>query len=347
MASQRAGMPRVTLADVAERAGVSTALVSIVMRDAPGASPQTRERVRQVAGELGYQPDRRARLLRSGRTRLLGVVFSVQHAFHGDLVTGLYAAAEKAGYELALSAITPQRDEQRAVAGLMAERCEALIVMSLDSSAAQLSELAARMPLVVLTRNVRDPDVDVVRNDDRRGLHLAVDHLVELGHRRIAHLDGGRAPGSAERRRGYREAMERHGLEAGARVVAGGVTEADGATAARELLADLPTAVTVFNDRVATGLLGVVRGAGLDVPGDLSVLGFDDDRLARLGYIDLTTVGQDAQALTELAVRRAVDRIEGRPVTHPHLVTPPQLVLRGTTGPVRADPGRMSGWGDA
>src|SRR3954471_2853001 len=88
---------RRNLADVAARAGVSTALVSIVMRDAPGASAATRERVRHAAGELGYRPDTRARLLRSSRSRLLGVVFGVQHAFHGDLVSGLYAAAERAG----------------------------------------------------------------------------------------------------------------------------------------------------------------------------------------------------------------------------------------------------------
>jgi DNA-binding LacI/PurR family transcriptional regulator len=92
-----AGERRPTLADVAARAGVSVALVSIVMRDAPGASDATRTRVLEVAGRLGYHPDSRARLLRSGRSKLLGVVFGVQHAFHGDLVTGCYDAAEKIG----------------------------------------------------------------------------------------------------------------------------------------------------------------------------------------------------------------------------------------------------------
>src|ERR687889_1868627 len=96
---------RVTLADVAARAGVSTALVSIVMRGAPGASAATRERVRRAADEIGYRPDSRARLLRSSRSRLLGVVFGVQEAFHGDLVSGLYAAADAVDHELALSAV--------------------------------------------------------------------------------------------------------------------------------------------------------------------------------------------------------------------------------------------------
>src|ERR671928_338127 len=107
---------RPTLADVAARAGVSVPLVSIVMRDAPGGSAAPRERVGRIAEELGYRPDSRARLLRSARSRLIGVVFAVQQAFHGDLVSGLYAAADNADYELALSAVTPGRDERRAVA---------------------------------------------------------------------------------------------------------------------------------------------------------------------------------------------------------------------------------------
>jgi DNA-binding LacI/PurR family transcriptional regulator len=321
----------VTLADVAARAEVSTALVSIVMRDVPGASPATRERVRQAANDLGYEPDRRARLLRSGRTRLLGVVFSVRHAFHGDLITGLYEAADQAGYELTLSAITPTRSEARAVRGLLAERCDAVILLSLEGASASLSELARQVPVVVLGRAVRDPSVDVVRNDDRVGLHMAVEHLVALGHERIIHVDGGRNPGSAERRRGYREAMERNGLASQIRVVTGGTSEADGAEAARQIIDEPPTAVTMFNDRSATGLLEVVRGAGLRVPQDLSVVGFDDDRLSRLGYINLTTIGQDAAAMTSLAIERAIDRVEGRDVEQRAVVTPPHLVQRGTT----------------
>src|SRR4051812_23166847 len=109
-------MRRTTLADVAAEAGVSVALVSIVMRDAPGAGAATRARVLEVARRLDYRPDNRARLLRSGRSQLLGVMFDVRHPFHVDVLTGLYAAAERAGYQLTLSAVTPQRAEQTAVA---------------------------------------------------------------------------------------------------------------------------------------------------------------------------------------------------------------------------------------
>ena len=323
---------RPTLADVAVRAGVSTALVSIVMRGAPGASAATRDRVRRAADEIGYRPDSRARLLRSSRSRLLGVVFGVQHAFHGDLVSGLYAAAERAGYELALSAVTPGRDEQHAVGSLLQDRCEALVLLGPQSPTAALADLAARLPVVVVARPVRSATVDVVRTADDEGMRLAVDHLVALGHRDVVHVDGGRAPGAAERRRGYREALQRHGLPA--RVVDGGLTEDDGAAAARRLLdGPLPGAVTVFNDRCALGVLDVLRRAGRTVPGDVSVVGYDDSRIARLSSVDLTSVAQDVEQLTTLAVERALARLDGTPVDRRELVVPPRLVVRSSTAP--------------
>jgi DNA-binding LacI/PurR family transcriptional regulator len=323
---------RPTLADVAARAGVSTALVSIVMRDAPGASTATRDRVRRVAAEIGYRPDSRARLLRSSRSRLLGVVFGVQADFHGDLVSGLYAAADRVGYELALSAVTPGRDEQRAVGSLLQDRCEALVLLGPQSPTAALADLATRLPVVVVARPVRSSAVDVVRTADDEGARLAVEHLLALGHRDVVHVDGGRAPGAAERRRGYREALRAHGLDA--HVLPGGPTEEDGAAAARRLLSGpLPGAVTVFNDRCALGLLDVLRRAGRTVPGDVSVVGYDDSRIARLSSVDLTSVAQDVEQLTTLAVGRALERLDSTPVRQRELVVPPRLVVRTTTAP--------------
>ena len=324
---------RTTLADVAAEAGVSVALVSIVMRGAPGAGAATRERVLEVAQRLGYQPDSRARLLRSGRSRLLGVVFDVRHPFHSDLLTGLYDAADRAGYQLTLSAVTPRRDERTAVDGLLQDRCEALVLFSPRSRSGELGAIATRLPVVAMMRSIRQRDVDVVRTDDARGSELAVDHLVALGHRRIAHVDGGSLPGSGERRQGYHDAMRRHGLADLIRVVPGGSGEEDGARATASLLADPPTAVTVFNDLSAAGLLDVLRRRGRDVPGDVSVVGYDDSSFSRLAHIDLTTVAQDIEALAGLAVARAVERIEGGPVDRREIVIEPRLVLRGTSGP--------------
>ncbi|WP_045741576.1 LacI family DNA-binding transcriptional regulator [Actinoplanes rectilineatus] len=324
---------RTTLADVAAEAGVSVALVSIVMRGAPGAGAATRERVLEVARRLDYRPDSRARLLRSGRSQLLGVVFDVRHPFHSDLLTGLYAAADAAAYQLTLSAVTPRRDEHAAVADLLQDRCEALVLFSPKMRPAELAGLAARLPVVAMMRSVRKRDVDVVHTDDLDGARQAVEYLIGLGHRRIAHVDGGTLHGSAERRQGYEDTMRRHGLGEHIRVISGGSGEEDGARAAGALLDDPPSAVFAFNDLSATGLLDVLRRHGLDVPGAISVVGFDDSSFSRLAHIDLTTIAQDVDTMAARAVARAVERVEGAPVPHREVVVPPRLVVRGTAGP--------------
>jgi DNA-binding LacI/PurR family transcriptional regulator len=216
---------------------------------------------------------------------------------------------------------------------LLQDRCEALVLLGPQASTSSLAELTARLPVVVVARAARHRALDVVRTADHEGLRQAVDHLVGLGHRRIVHIDGARAPGASDRRRGYRDAMRHHGLDAEIRILPGGLAEDDGAAAARALL-DLdprPSAVTVFNDRCALGVLDVLQRAGLTVPGEISVVGYDDSHLARMSHVNLTTVAQDTEQITTLAVRRAIDRLDGTPVTERELVIPPHLVVRATT----------------
>src|ERR1700749_1755082 len=244
---------RPTLADVAARAGVSIALVSIAMRGAKGVSATTREHILAAAREIGYRPDTRAQLLRSRRSRLLGVQFGLQHPFHTDLVESLYAVAEPAGYQLALSAVAASRSEQRATEALLADRCEALILLGPQAPMTRLEKLAAQLPVICIARRL-PPSAsggEVVRPADDDGAGQAVDHLVSLGHRDIVHIDGGRAPGAADRRRGYRTAMRRHGLAG--QILPGGLTEQDGAAAAHALLdvRPRPAAVLTFNDQCA------------------------------------------------------------------------------------------------
>lgn len=321
--------------DVAALAGVSRALVSIVFRDQPGASAETRRRVFAAADCLHYRPDHRARLLGRKRTGLVGVVFSMRHTFHGDLVEALYAHAEPAGFEVALSAVTPTRDERTAIAALQSYRCEALLLLGPELAEDELIALSRSVPVVTVARSLSSRalalgSIDVVRSDDSAGAAAAVDHLVREGHTTIWHIDGRRAPGATDRRRGYRAAMRHAGLPS--RVLPGGMTEDRGAAAAQVLLADAerPSAVTVFNDSSAVGLLDTLRRAGVDVPGDLSVVGYDDDRVAQLPSVDLTTVRQDADRLASAVVEQAMDRINGRAARQ--TVIPPTLVVRGTTG---------------
>jgi DNA-binding LacI/PurR family transcriptional regulator len=320
-----------TLEDVAARAGVSRALVSIVVRGVPGASEPTRQRVLEVADELGYRPDSRARLLAGRRSRLLGVTLALDHPFHADLAEGLYTAAEQHGYEVVLSAMTRNRNSRRAIDTLLDYRCAAAILIGPPVREPSLSALAERLPVIVLGQRSRSRAVDVIRTADEAGMRLAVDHLVALGHRDIVHVDGARGPGAAARRGGYRVAMRRYDLAP--RIVAGGPAEEDGAGAARTLHKASPTAVITYNDRSAVGLLDVFVRAGITVPDAVSVVGYDDSQVARLPYLRLTTVSQDASQLAALAVRRAVARLEHQPVSERELVLTPHLVVRGTTAP--------------
>lgn len=326
---------RPTLEDVARRAGVSRALVSIVMRDAPGASDATRARVRAAADEIGYRPDPRARRLRQLRTRLIGVMFAAGQEFHAELIDGVYLAAEEMGYDVVLSGVTPHHDERRALHALVDDRCEGIVLLGPSMSARELAELDTRVPVVSVARRIRG--VDAVRSDDVAGAALAVDHLIALGHRSIVHLDGGRAPGAAERRRGYGKRTRAAGFEPIFRP--GGLTEREGAAAATQLLgsdAALPSAVFAFNDRCAIGVLDVLVRARVDVPEQVSVVGFDDSPLARLAHVDLTTVRQEAHVLARTALNRLVERLDsgGTASNAVDVVVPPLLVVRGSTAPM-------------
>ena len=326
-------MTRPTMADVARAAGISTALVSIVMRGVPGASEATRVRVMQIADELGYVPDERARKLRQSRSRVLGVAFELQQPFHGDLVERLYAAATERGYDIALSAVAPTRDEPTAVEALLRERCEAVVLLGSRFTDDALEALAARVPTLLVARRTAASGVGVVRGDDQIGIGLAVDHLVELGHRRIAHVDGADAPGSADRRLGFHAAMARHRLGSHADVRSGGLTELSGAMAMGALLARSvpPTAVIAFNDRCATGVVDTLVHRGRRVPADVSVVGYDDSRLAEAPHVQMTTVSQDATALASAAVDQALQQAGGAAPTE--TVLTPRLVVRATTAP--------------
>ncbi len=329
---------RPTMADVAKHVGVSRALVSIVFRGVDGASEATRQRVLDAAAELGYRPDSLAQGLRRSRTRNLGVLFSLRRPFEVELVEHMYPVVEKLGYHLLLGAFTPGRGQDAVVDELLRYRCEGLIVVGPDLHGRDLEPLLQEVAVVEVGRGVTKGPVDVVRNDDAIGTRQAVEHLVGLGHRAIAYIDGGANPGAERRSAGYRAAMADHGLDAEIRAVPGGYTEDEGARAARSLLADgLPTAVIAANDLCAIGVLDAVIRAGVRVPDDLSVIGYDDSRFARLPGIDLTSVRQDIPKMARLAVKAAVERLE-RPTRRPKdVVLRPKLVVRGTTAAPRAE----------
>lgn len=329
-----AGRPR--LVDVAERAGVSTATASLVLRGRPGPSEATAEAVRSAAASLGYRPDRTASLLARRRSHLLGVLLDVTSPFHAELVRALDDEAGEHGLDLVLSTVTRRRDEAQAAETLLDFRCEALAVLGPSMTSAALDALAAAVPTVVVGR-AGTPRVPGVHVSDDQGLELAVDHLVGLGHRRIAFIDGPRGTIATARRRGYRSSMRRHGLGDVVDVLAGGATEEAGVEAARVILgrraADRPTAVVCFNDRCAIGLRDNVSRTGVSVPGDLSVVGYDDSPLARLGTVDLTSVSQEPGLLARATVGRLAAVLGGEAPGVGDVVVSPRLVVRSSSAP--------------
>jgi DNA-binding LacI/PurR family transcriptional regulator len=172
----------------------------------------------------------------------------------------------------------------------------------------------------------------VIRTADDDGVGQIGDHMVGLGHREIAYVDGGKGVIATDRRRGYRTAMRRHGLDAHIRVLRGDNTEEAGERAARQLLdsGDLPTAVVAYNDQCAIGVLAALQRAGVAVPGEVSVAGYDDDTLSRLSCFNLTTVSQEAREQARYAVAAAVERLDQDRTEPREVVLTPQLVVRGT-----------------
>ena len=322
-------MARVRIQDVAARAGVSTATVSLVLRDRPGPSAATREEVRAVAEELGYRPDRTASLLARRRSHLVGVVMEVTSPFHGELVEHLDAAAADLGLELVLAATTARRDESEAIATLRDFRCEAMVLLGSALSEARLAECDADCPTVVVGRQV---GIDCVLADHGAELDNAVAYLAQHGHTAIAYVDGPRGPIATARRRGYHAAMKRHGLAGEASVVPGGASEEEGLRAGLELLAAKrrPTAVVAFNDRCALGVREAVIQAGLGVPRDLALVGIDDSPIARLSTIGLTSVSQDPAGLARAVIEAVVRRLEGG-APGGTVVLRPHLVVRSST----------------
>jgi DNA-binding LacI/PurR family transcriptional regulator len=324
---------RPRLEDVAARVGLSTASVSLVLRGVSGPSERTRQRVLKAAADLGYQVDRTASLLASRRSRLLGVMVDIHSPFHAELVEYLHTAAEEVGYDLVLSTQTRSRDEHTAVETLLAFRSEALILLGPTAPSDTLAALDRKAPVVAVGRRIADAGLDVVRTADDDGVGQVVDHLVGLGHREIVHVDGGKGVIATDRRRGYRTAMRRHGLDDRIRIVHGDHTEAAGEQAARHLLDGnrLPTAVVAFNDQCAIGVLAALSRAGVAVPGDVSVVGYDDDTFSRLSCFNLTTVSQSARDQARHAVAAAVERLDQGRTEPREVVLAPHLVVRGTT----------------
>lgn len=326
------------MVDVARRAGVSRALVSLVLSGKPGASPENRAKVMAAAAELGYAPDLYARRLRQGTTRLIGVVFDGHDAFTARVLDAAHEAVTEMGYDLVLTMSSSTVPLARALRTLAAQRVRAVLLISSTPVDDEAAVLLSGTPAVFVGAYAPPRlagRVWSVHSDDDAGMRAVVRHLLGLGHRDLAVTRvAGRRSGDVRADAVLDEASR---LDAEVvELAASGYDESSGVAAGQEVLAlsPRPTAVVAANDALALGIIHVLRQAGLRVPEDVSVTGFDDagsgptPAVATLG---LTTVHQDVERIVTAALELL--GTVGQDTTARELILPTEMVLRSTTAP--------------
>jgi LacI family transcriptional regulator len=333
-----------TLKDVAADAGVSVATVARVLNGDPQlrVRPTTRERVLAAADALDYRPNRVASGLRTRRTGTIALVLpDPQNLAWGETLRGVERAAAERGYVVVVAdAHGPTLDARQLTQFVLEGRMDGLLVAFATVVDELVAQIASRgLPLVPI--NSRSAIVDgSVTMDDALACRLAVDHLVELGHRRIGFL-AGRADTDVGRRRevGYREAMARHGLAVAAGwVIPGDYTERQAAMSAEAALAteDRPSAVFAVNLPSALGLRAAARARGLRIPDDLSIVTMDDHPILEHTDPPLTAIRLPMAEMGMLGARMLIDAVGGEPITHVRTSLPPVIVVRRSTAPPAA-----------
>ena len=336
MSTRAAG--RVTIAHVAAEAGVSRATVSRVMNGLATVDPAISERVRAAATKLNYSPNAVARSLAIGRTQTVAfVVPDLANPAYQDTLRGLARAAAREGYRVLIADSVENPAEEVILARETRRRCDALVLAAPRMETEQLETLLPELaPAVLVNRASTVPGIPVLSVDYATGVRTILEHLQGLGHRRIAYVAGPPAShGDRARREGLRHPLNPvEGTEI-VEIPCGAMFE-DGHAAAPAVLASGATAALCFNDLVAMGLLGALHEEGVEVPGQLSVTGFDDIPFARYASPALTTASVPPAHLGEEAWARLWALLEGREPDDDLEVTP-RLEVRASTGPVPGD----------
>jgi LacI family repressor for deo operon, udp, cdd, tsx, nupC, and nupG len=310
----------------------------------PAVAATTREKVTLLARRLGYVPNHAAQSLRARRQNALALVIPhssahvFMHPYFMEVLRGISEAASGSGFIVVLSVSATEESIEDAYRKILdSRRVDGIIVASAATFDPNISQLAASgHSFVVLGRYPLDESINAIGVEDRQGAFAATSHLIEHDHQLVAHITGPRGHQSAaDRLEGYRDALGVHGRPYRSGMVVEGDYSADsGYSATRELLAkqQRPTAIFAANDEMAFGALRAAGEAGLGIPKEIAVIGFDDIQLASVVNPPLTTVRQPMAEMGSLAARRLMAILDGRP-THPRQVElPTKLVIRRSCG---------------
>lgn len=332
----------VTIHDVAHRAGVSISTVSRVLNNTCPVRAEKREAVLEAAAALGYTPNPAARSLLKQKTGGLGVLLpSIVGEFFSELLNGIDHIAQEAGYFLLISTSHWNEAELQAALQVMNKRVDGLLIMAPATPAERLRAALPDVPVVFINTEAEAGDLDTVNFDNATGERAATRHLIDLGHRAIAIITGpAQAWDAQDRLSGFRMTLEEKGLELPeAWVQEGDFTQEGGMIAMRTLLnlPERPTAVVAGNDLSALGAIAAIREAGLRVPEDISIVGFDDVPSVRYTVPALTTVRIPIREMGMQAIRRLLERIDApEPLEPLQQRLAVELIVRDSTGPVPA-----------
>ena len=330
----------VSLKSIAREAGVSIGTVSRVMRGDDAFTPETIERVQRIAGEMGYRPNRLVASIQAGKTQTIGVMVPPEGMFFGRVLGGIHAKLAHNDYIPLHLWATPELPEREQIHRLLDRRVDGMILFASDDTAPDpfIEEVWRRnIPAVSVDRLIKDSPADFVGTDDLVGGEFAAKHLLELDHRKLMHLAA--RPDistSAGRWQGFKKIV---GASRGAKTdYAVAEDFYSGYELAKAFLSqtDRPTAVFAGNDYLAIDTLRAARDLGIDVPGQLSVIGFSDLPIATSSVPPLTTLRQEPELIGQAAAQVVLDRINGRlKLKSSHIIKlQPTLIERESTGPV-------------
>ncbi|MET0863252.1 MAG: LacI family DNA-binding transcriptional regulator [Nakamurella sp.] len=335
--STHSPLPRpATIRTVADRAGVSKSLVSLVLRGSPKVSAEKRKAVQDAIDELGYRPNAIARQLTERRTNMVGVLLNdLRNPWFVDCLDGLTGVLHAAGLRTVLADGRLDRSTDDALLqGFLELRVDGLVLVGAMASSPTIVEAATAVPTVVAaSRDISLPHVDVVANDDWVGTGLAMQHLIGLGHTRIAHLAGSLGAVADLRRRSYLDTMRRSGLAEEQVIESSDMTEEGGYRAAIRLLTrpTRPTAIFAVNDITCVGAMSAAQELGLRVPLDVSLVGYDNTSLAQIRHLWLTSVDNASAEVGQIAASSLLRRIADPTAAATEKLLRPSLKIRGST----------------